>query len=142
MQLCRCNVNCLPQSVERVVIHTHAHTRSTGPSKSVGVKLMAIIALLLSEVARTATANLGYTSIKPEQELAIVSFLWGNNVFVSLLTRIWQEFVLCGSSLCLRPAQGKLSSISSYRCVPTDCLNEGPSCILQCQRIKGWMHHQ
>ena len=71
--------------------------RSTGSNKSVGVKLMATVALPLSEVARTAAANLGYTSIKPEQESAIVSFLWGNDVF----DREWQEFVLCGSSLCL-----------------------------------------
>ena len=127
MQLCRCNVNCLPQSVERVVIRAHAYTRSTGLSESVGVKLMATIALSLSEVARTAAANLGYTSIKPEQESAIVSFLRGNDV---------------GSSLCLRPAQGELSSINSYRCIPADCLNEGPSHFLQCQGIKGWMHHQ
>ena len=67
-----------------MVIRAHAHTRSTGPSESVSVKLMATIALPLSEVARTAAANLGYTSIKPEQESAIVSFLRGNDVFVSL----------------------------------------------------------
>ena len=45
---------------------------------------MVTIALPLSEVARTAAANLSYTSIKPEQESAIVSFLRGNDVFVSL----------------------------------------------------------
>ena len=142
MQLCRCNVNCLPQSVERVVIRAHAHTRSTWPSESVGVKLMATMALSLSEVARTAAANLGYTSIKPERESAIVSLLRGNDHLCLLTDGVWQEFVLCGSSLCLRPAQGELSSINSYRCVPADCLNEGPSRFLKCQGIKGWMHHQ
>ena len=84
MQLCRCNVNCLPQSIERVVIRAHVHTQSTGPSESVGVKLMPTIALSLSKVTRTAAASLGYTSIKPEQESAIVSFLRDNDVFVSL----------------------------------------------------------
>ena len=42
---------------------------------------MATMALSLLEVVRTVAANLGYTSIKPEQESA---FLRGNDVFVSL----------------------------------------------------------
>ena len=54
---------------------------------------MATMALSLSEVARTAAANLGYTSIKPERKLAIVSFLRGNDVFISLPTGY-------GKSLC------------------------------------------
>ena len=38
----------------------------------------------LVEVARSAAASLDYGSLKPEQELAIPSFLEGNDVFVSL----------------------------------------------------------
>ena len=40
----------------------------------------------LLEIARSAAGTLGYTSLKPEQESAIVSFLAGNDVFVSLPT--------------------------------------------------------
>ena len=43
-------------------------------------------ALSVADIARSAAANLGYSSIKPEQELAISSFLEGNDVFVSLPT--------------------------------------------------------
>ena len=42
--------------------------------------------VLLTEIARSAAANLGYSSLKPEQELAILSFMEGNDVFVSLPT--------------------------------------------------------
>ena len=47
----------------------------------------------LSEIARLAAANLGYVSLKPEQESVIVSFMEGNDVFVSLPTGY-------GKSLC------------------------------------------
>ena len=49
--------------------------------------------VLLTEIARSAAANLGYSSLKPEQELAILSFMEGNDVFVSLPTGF-------GKSLC------------------------------------------
>ena len=65
------------------------------------MKLMATIALPLSEVARTAAANLGYT-IKPEQELPIVSFLRGNDVFVSLPTGYVAR--VCAMRLFLMPS--------------------------------------
>ena len=39
------------------------------------VKLMATMAQSLLEVARTAAANLGYTSIKPEQESVVICVL-------------------------------------------------------------------
>ena len=64
---------------------------------------MATIALPLSEVARTAAANLGYTSVKPEQESAIVSFLRGNDVFVSLPTPGGMARV-CAMQLFLMPS--------------------------------------
>lgn len=40
----------------------------------------------LSENARSAAATLGYTSLKPEQKSAILSFLVGNDVLISLPT--------------------------------------------------------
>ena len=40
----------------------------------------------LVEAVKSVAANLGYCSLKPQQELAISSFLEGNNVFLSLLT--------------------------------------------------------
>ena len=49
------------------------------------------------ETARSAAANLGYCSLKPEQELAILSFMEGNDVFVSLPTGF-------GKSLCYSAA--------------------------------------
>ena len=51
------------------------------------------MAVSLSEIVRSAAANLGYSSLKPEQELAILSFMEGNDVFVSLPTGY-------GKSLC------------------------------------------
>ena len=64
---------------------------------------MATMALSLSGVARTAAANLGYTSIKPERESAIVSFLRGNDVFVSLPTARGMARV-CAMLLFLMPS--------------------------------------
>ena len=51
----------------------------------------------LVETARSAAANLGYSSLKPEQELAILSFMEGNDVFVSLPTGFGKS--LCYSAL-------------------------------------------
>ena len=47
----------------------------------------------LREIISAAVGALGYDSIKPEQELALLSFLQGHDVFVSLLTGY-------GKSLC------------------------------------------
>ena len=49
--------------------------------------------LSFSEIARSAAASLGYSSLKPEQLLVTSSFLEGNYVFVSLPTGY-------GKSLC------------------------------------------
>ena len=45
------------------------------------------------EIVARAAASLGYLSLKPEQEAAIVTFVSGRDVFVSLPTG-------CGKSLC------------------------------------------
>ena len=44
------------------------------------------MAVSLKEIAASAAASLGYLSLKAEQELAIVSFLEGNDVFVAFPT--------------------------------------------------------
>ena len=51
------------------------------------------MAVSFTEIAGLAAANLGYSVLKPEQELAITSFMEGNDVFVSLPTGF-------GKSLC------------------------------------------
>ena len=47
----------------------------------------------LTDIARSAASSLGYSSLKPEQELAISSFMEGKDVFISLPTGY-------GKSLC------------------------------------------
>ena len=49
------------------------------------------------EIARSTATNLGYSSLKPEQELAILSFMEGNDVFVLLTTGFGKN--LCYAAL-------------------------------------------
>ena len=55
---------------------------------------------LVTVVLDTAK-SLGYGSLKPEQETALVSFLRGHDVFVSLPTG-YGKFVLRRFAVCLR----------------------------------------
>ena len=42
--------------------------------------------LCMKEIVARATASLGYLSLKPEQEAAIITFISGRDVFISLPT--------------------------------------------------------
>ena len=44
----------------------------------------------IREVVCTAAASLGYPQLKPEQEKAIIAFVRGEDVFVSLPNWLWK----------------------------------------------------
>ena len=73
---------------QAIVYSMHARSQIL-PKMAVSVST----SLSSSEIARSAAASLGYSSLKPEQLLATSSFLEGNYVFVSLPTGY-------GKSLC------------------------------------------
>ena len=71
---------------------------------SVGLRALSMATTLtsisLEDIARSAASSLGYTSIKPEQEQAISSFMEGNDVFVSLPTGYGKKPLFRCPSLC------------------------------------------
>ena len=89
------------------------------------------------EAAKSVAADLGYCFLKPQQELAISSFLEGNDVFVSLPTGY-------SKSLCYAALPHAFEKLARERpaIVIVDCVDEGPGVRIQCQGTKGRLYHQ
>ena len=67
----------------------------------------------LNSVVSAAVQSLGYDVVKPEQEIALLSFLRGQDVFVSLTTG--QKFVLRCLTCCVRLVKEPTRQEHCYR---------------------------
>ena len=79
--------------------------------------------LSFSEIARSAAASLGYSSLKSEQLLVILSFLEGNDVFVSLLTGYGMSLCYAALSPAFEPSLGLFHTITRRCSVCTQYIN-------------------
>ena len=64
--------------------------------------------LNLSDTIRRVADSVGYPTLKPEQEKAIVSFVSGNNIFMSLPTGHYVLDCCPVCLMCCRECKGRV----------------------------------